>query len=75
MKDLKDQLDEELMVPLWPVAGRVLGTGRDATYAGAQKGDIPAVRIGRSWRVPTTWLKKVSGLPEGAVSETEARAA
>ena len=72
MKDLKDQLDEELMVPLWPVAGRVLGTGRDATYAGAQNGDIPAVRIGRSWRVPTTWLRKVSGLAVEPSSEKAA---
>ena len=35
--------------PLWPEAGKVLGT----TYAAARAGDIKTVRFGRLLRVPT----------------------
>ena len=74
--DLREKLDEELMVPLWPTAGRVLGLGRDGVYNGVKNGHIPAVRIGRSLRVPTIWLRKVAGLPvEASSNKTEAQAA
>lgn len=33
-------------------AGRVLGIGRSAAYAAVRRGDIPAIRVGRTWRVP-----------------------
>lgn len=37
-----------------PDAGRHLyGIGRDAAYAAVERGEIPAVRVGRTLRVPT----------------------
>lgn len=33
-------------------AGIRLGLGRDAAYEAARRGDIPALKIGRFWRVP-----------------------
>ena len=61
-----------------PEAGRQLyGIGRDAAYAAVERGEIPAVRVGRSLRVPTHaalrqlgWsedhIARVLGLPEQA---------
>jgi len=30
----------------------LLGVGRDATYAAFERGELPAIRVGRAWRVP-----------------------
>jgi hypothetical protein len=36
-----------------PEAGeKYYGLGRDASYAAAQRGDIPTIRVGRLLRVP-----------------------
>jgi hypothetical protein len=55
-----------LTVPLWPTAGQALGLGREATYAGARRGDIPALRIGKKYVVPTPPLRRMLGLDEKA---------
>jgi excisionase family DNA binding protein len=45
------------------VAGRILGIGRSATYRARKQGQIPAVRVGRQFRVPSSKLREMLGLP------------
>jgi len=47
-----------------PAAGHLLGIGRDAVYAAAQRGDIPVLHLGRSLRVPLPKLLELLGLPQ-----------
>jgi hypothetical protein len=51
-----------LTVPVWPIAGRALGLGRDATYRAARNGELPTIRIGGALRVPTAPLRRMLGL-------------
>ena len=62
-EDIRAELDTEVLVPLWPNAGRIMRKGRNSTYRGAQKGDIPTVMIGGARRVPVAWLREICGLP------------
>jgi excisionase family DNA binding protein len=39
-------------------AAAMLGVGRDAGYEGVRRGQIPALRVGRAWRVPRAALMK-----------------
>ncbi|WP_279603590.1 helix-turn-helix domain-containing protein [Methylobacterium sp. E-041] len=48
------------------VAGRILGIGRSATYRARKAGEIPVVKVGRQYRVPTERLREMLGLPSGA---------
>lgn len=41
-------------------AGRALGIGRQAAYEAVRRGDIPAIRLGRSWRVPLAALDRLA---------------
>jgi hypothetical protein len=45
-----------------PTAGRVLGIGRDAAYAAAQRGEIPVLSLGRSLRCPVAKLLAMLGI-------------
>lgn len=66
---MDDELRKELTrltVPLWPTAGQALGLGREATYAGARRGDIPVLKIGKRYVVPTPPLRRMLGLNEAA---------
>src|SRR5262245_12760572 len=49
--------------PLWPVIGRFLRLGRNATLAAAHRGDIPTLRFGRRLMVSRLALRRV--LDEG----------
>jgi hypothetical protein len=50
-----------------PTAGKVLDIGGDAAYAAAARGEIPALRLGRSLRVPVPALLQLLGVTaEGA---------
>lgn len=40
-------------------AGELLGIGRDAAYQAVRAGTIPALRIGRYWRVPRSALLRM----------------
>jgi excisionase family DNA binding protein len=40
-------------------AGEMLGVGRDAAYQAVRAGVIPALRIGRCWRIPRAALEKM----------------
>ena len=44
------------------LAGRVLGIGRNAAYKARETGDIPSIKVGGQWRVPTAPLKQMLGL-------------
>ena len=42
-----------------------LRIGRRQAYSAVQRGEIPAIRIGRSLRVPRAWLDRtLAGEPE-----------
>jgi hypothetical protein len=57
MDEIGKLLNENVVLPLWPETGRVLGLRRGATYAAARQGEIKTVRFGRLLKVPTAWLK------------------
>ena len=65
MADLTDEeirvlILTRLAVDLWPVAGRALGLGRDATYGAAKRGEIPTLPFkGKKKPVPTSFLRKL----------------
>jgi excisionase family DNA binding protein len=44
-----------------PEAGRLLGIGRDASYAAAERGEIPTLRLGRRIVVPVPRLLELVG--------------
>jgi len=46
-------------IPLWPDTGRALGLGRGSTYAAADRGEIPTIRIGRKLVVPTAAVRRM----------------
>jgi len=66
MSEIKKLLDDNLSLPLWPEAGKVLGLKRGTTYAAARVGDIKTIRFGRLLKVPTAWLRQKLDLDESA---------
>ena len=42
-------------------AGRMLGLGRSAAYAAANRGEIPTLRFGRKLVVPVAELERLVG--------------
>ena len=52
-----------------PEAGRLLyGLGRDASYAAAEKGEIPARKVGRRLVVPTHAALKDLGMSDDLIA-------
>jgi hypothetical protein len=51
--------DNRLVYNLWPEVGQKLGLSRPATYAAAQRGDIPTIKIGRLLKVPVRALEQM----------------
>lgn len=51
-------------IDLWPTAARLLGVGRNAIYAAAAAGEVPTIRIGHRFRVPTAALLRQLGLED-----------
>jgi excisionase family DNA binding protein len=47
---------------LWPDVAGLLGIGRSAVYAAAERGEIPTLRFGRRLVVPTAALRQMLGL-------------
>ena len=41
-------------------AAQFLGIGRQQAYAAVRSGEIPSVRIGKSWRVPMEALMRMA---------------
>ena len=63
MRKSEDEI-EELLLPIWPDAGKALGyRTRSASYDAVARGDIYVVQLGkRLKRVPKRWLdRKTSG--------------
>lgn len=53
-------------------AGRLLGLGRDASFAAAKRGEIPVLRFGRRLVVPVPKLLQLIGYdPDARVAPTE----
>jgi excisionase family DNA binding protein len=50
-------------------AAAMLGVGRDAGYEAVRRGQIPALRVGRAWRVPRAALMKMLESPAAAAAE------
>lgn len=46
------------------VTARVLGIGIGAAHRAREVGDIPSFRVGRQYRVPTSKLREMLGLPQ-----------
>ena len=45
-----------------PEAGKILGTGRNASYEAAKSGDIKYIQVGKKKRVSLAWLQnKLAG--------------
>jgi excisionase family DNA binding protein len=44
-------------------AARRLGLGRNATYEAVRNGEVPAIRIGRRWLVPSAALDRLLNDP------------
>ena len=64
-EDIKQELLTKQSVPLWPTAGKALGTGKEETYAAARRGTFPgAYRIGKKWRAATPPIRRVLDLDE-----------
>ena len=36
---------------------KILGIGKNAVYESVKRGEIPSVGLGRTIRIPTTWVK------------------
>jgi len=45
-----------------PEAATVLRSDQRTVRRGIAAGEIPATPVGRVWRVPVAWLRKVAGL-------------
>ncbi len=50
-----------------PVAGRVIGLGRNASYEAARVGEIPAIRFGKRLLVPVGALAEKLNQPVDAI--------
>jgi len=51
--------DETQLTITVPEAGKkYFGLSRDASYAAAQRGDIPTIRVGRLLRVPVRAMER-----------------
>jgi hypothetical protein len=59
---LEKKLRENVVLPLWPDVGQMLGLGKNATYDAAARGEIETLRFGHRKPVPTSWLRKKLGL-------------
>jgi len=69
---MSDDMQEVMTQPTVDVvlAGRVLGIGKSAAYRARETGDIPSIKVGGQWRVPTAKLREMLGLPQHPRSHT-----
>ena len=66
LNEVREMLESNAVVPLWPQTGAALNLSRWSTYEAANRGDILTIQIGRLKRVPTTWLSQKLGLDRPA---------
>ncbi|MFI5783909.1 helix-turn-helix transcriptional regulator [Nocardia sp. NPDC051570] len=70
----RDGLERLLSAPTLSAneTAQLLGLARSTVYAGIKAGEIPAVRVRRSVRVPSSWVRRVLQVddsPEDPVSD------
>ncbi len=63
--DIKRTLIERVSVPV-EVAGKAFGLSRAAAYAAVRNGQIPSLRIGTRYAVPTAALRRLLQIEEAA---------
>jgi hypothetical protein len=66
LEEIKADVASELVVPLWPHAGRIYGLGRCPTYAAAKAGEIETVRLGKLIKAVTAPMRKRLGMESAA---------
>lgn len=59
VRNLSPETEARIRTISVPEAGRALGLGRNGSYAAAERGDMPSIRIGRRLRVPLVALEKL----------------
>lgn len=66
METIRVQLPDPEVQPTMTVqaAAAALRIGQVQAYRAVASGELPAFRIGRSWRVPTAELRRMLGLDE-----------
>jgi hypothetical protein len=62
--ELKQVLNRQPTVDLWPVAGEALGLTRGGTYEARKRGHIPTTPGGPPYRVSSMFLKRALGWEE-----------
>jgi hypothetical protein len=65
---IRKALSERVSVPIWPIAAKALCLGRNAAYAAVKRGEIPSVKIGSKYAVPTAHLRRMLGIEEKEVA-------
>ena len=64
--DIKRALTERVSVPV-ELAGKAFGLGRNSSYKAVQNGELPSIKIGSKFCVPTAWIRQRLGIePEVA---------
>ena len=54
-----------------PEFGKVTGYDQRTIRAGIEAGEIPAFRVGATWRIPVAWIREQARLvPSDAASKT-----
>ncbi|MCJ2036391.1 helix-turn-helix domain-containing protein [Methylobacterium sp. J-068] len=69
---MRDDIQKVLTQPTVGVvlAGRVLGIGKTTAYKAREAGDIPSIKIGGQYRVPTAKLREMLGLTQAGTTAT-----
>lgn len=62
---IKRALAEKVSVPV-EVAGKAFGLSRAAAYAAVRNGQLPSVKIGKRYAVPTAALRRLLQIEEAA---------
>lgn len=44
-------------------AAAFLGIGRQTAYSAVRNGEIPSIRVGKQYRIPTAELRRMAGVP------------
>jgi excisionase family DNA binding protein len=62
------QLQEKLASQLFlsaPEAAALYRVDRRTLYRALENGEIPGIKVGVTWKIPTAWLRKQAGMGDG----------
>ncbi len=65
--EVRKALTGKVSVPV-ELAGKAFGLGRNAAYAAVRSGQIPSVKIGGKYAVPTAPIRKMLGIEQPEVA-------